>query len=407
MGYAAPDTEGSSAETSPVGLEEDGSRPARATAASADCTISTAVGASAYRAELLEASFKEESHCCVTKPSRAEGPMPVNMHSTVAVSSGSASGNFVPHTGSSPETQQIQQRQLGNRESNVSPPKALPTCNIGSTETVVETEEDVTTVATEAGQTKAPTKAGLSTVVSLQQQKPAATSTCTFSGLRRECQGLTKQQRAVFCTGGCEKPSSSSSLPNRKAVSSSELDAVVAAAALALELERDPAISGPPMEKETTAAMAARGERAVEASLREEYEALLGEAGTAAAAELVAQSYRHCAPGHAEDTRSSSNTCRDATLAEAATTAAALAAVESLERSRNQHSDTAGKLKAKQMQEQLQQQKQQGQPPQQPEQRHEARHRYLEKQKECLRLLLLTGCLNPHWKTYKNPQAFQ
>ncbi|KAL8275304.1 hypothetical protein Esti_000753 [Eimeria stiedai] len=212
--------------------------------------------------------------------------------------------------------------------------------------------------------------------------------------------------------------SSSSSSSNSRSCCSYEDEAVLAAAALALELETDfpdvsaaaaaaaagltDAAAAAAAAAEVTNAAASAGRPRDRRSLERELEGLLGEAGAAAAADLMALAYQRQAPGDPRDRESanSSGSRNPEAAAKAATTAVALAAAKALEHHRARHPVASS---ANETNQQLHQRQHQQQEPQ----RQESRQHLLEKQMECLRLLLLTGCLNPRWKTYTNPQAFQ
>ncbi|KAL8443444.1 hypothetical protein Emed_006799 [Eimeria media] len=217
--------------------------------------------------------------------------------------------------------------------------------------------------------------------------------------------------------------SSSSSSSNRRSCCSNEEEALHAAAALALELEGDffdlnAAAASAAGLTEAAAAAAAAAAEATEAAasegtpsdiraLEKEVEGLIGEAGAAAAADLMALAYQRQAPGDPRDmgaATSSGDRDPEAT-AKAVTTAVALAAAKALEhhRARNPIALLANDT----TQELLQRESQQQGPLQQLQRRQDNRQIVLDKQMECLRLLLLTGCLNPRWKSDTNPQAFQ
>ncbi|KAL8435991.1 hypothetical protein ACSSS7_002036 [Eimeria intestinalis] len=237
-----------------------------------------------------------------------------------------------------------------------------------------------------------------------------------------EC-GVHPCETAQRETAPIRSISSRSSSNSNRSRCSYEEEAVLAAAALALELETDlpdlnaAAASAAGLTDAAAAAAAAAAEVRYAAasagkptdthSLEKELEGLLGEVGAAAAADLMARAYRRRAPGDPRDRgAASSSGGRDPEAAARATiTAVALAAAKALEhhRARNPVASSANETNH-----QLPQQEQQQQgPQQQPLQRQGNRQNLLEKQMECLRLLLLTGCLNPRWKTYTNPQAFQ
>ncbi|KAL8450393.1 hypothetical protein Emag_003239 [Eimeria magna] len=228
-------------------------------------------------------------------------------------------------------------------------------------------------------------------------------------------------QREMAPTGGGSSRSSSSS---SRSCCSYEDEAVLAAAALALELESDvsemsaaaasaagltdAAAAAAAAAAEVTEAAASAGRPSGISSLEKEVEGLLGEAGAAAAADLMALAYQRQAPGDPRDKGAATGSgSRDAeATAKAVTTAVALAAAKALEhhRARNPIASSASETNT---QEPLQGEHQQQEPQQQPQRRQDNRQQVLQKQMECLRLLLLTGCLNPRWKTYTNPQAFQ
>ena len=361
--------------------------------------------------------------CCI----KATGGPPVGQHDLVVAATSSASG----------QRQHPAAREGGSPEDSV--------IFAGTVDAADQKEE------------RRPTEATASPFAS-QQEPPACGCDAPSELLTDSVVGKTdqKQQQQQQQQQKQPFPASSSSSSSNKQRSScinktrgncntNELEAVVAAAALARELETSLPAATATATKATATAADADAAAGAERSLRIELEGLIGEVGAAAAANLVAHSYRFHAPGIVYEESNNSGSKDPAVTAATATAAAALAAAEALatcglrslevgdlpriELQQQRQQQQLLQQQQQQPQEELQQQvkaesqrspsEEQQQMPQQQQrqqqhllrsqlqQRLEAKHRALDKQLECLRLLLLVGYLNPHWRSYTNPQAFQ